>query len=437
VARIRRAIAGDAEKICSLHTASIRGLCGSHYSSEEIESWAGPKQASDYRKPIEETVVLVAEVRKQLAGFAQLDPRSGELHALYVDPAHAGTGVGTRLLAAVEEQAAWAGLTAVGLNATLNSVSFYEARDYVSKEEDVNRLPSGRELRCERMEKSLREGDSQSRGEPTEDSLRLLLDRALDISRGARRLILDRLDRGFAYELKSDGSFVSEVDLEVEQYVRDNLERDLPGHGILGEEMGSLASSSDFEWMIDPIDGTHSLRHRIPLFGSMLALQFKNEPVIGVLDLPLLDRCYYAVRGLGSFCNGRSIELGGAGKETVIEEEILAVGERRQFVKAGKVELFDQLMVSHPSVRTYCDCFGHALAIEGAVGAMVDVHLGGWDIAATRVLVSEAGGKFVMLEIREGGDRRRFDVVFGKPEVVTWLVETLGLDAGASGLDGI
>jgi fructose-1,6-bisphosphatase/inositol monophosphatase family enzyme len=381
-------------------------------------------------------VVLVAEVGEQLAGFAQLDPRSGELHALYVDPAHAVTGVGSRMLAAIEEVAASAGLPAVGLNATLNSVSFYEARDYVSKGEDVNRLPSGRELRCVRMEKSLREGVSQNRREPADDSLRLFLDRALDISRGARRLILDRLDRGFAHELKADGSFVSEIDLEVEQYVREKLERDFPGHGIRGEEMGSVVSSSGFEWLIDPIDGTHSLRHRIPLFGSILALQFRHEPVIGVLDLPLLDRCYYGARGLGSFCNGRSIELGGAREETVIEEEILAVGERRQFVKAGKVVLFDQLMLSHPAVRTYCDCFGHALAIEGAVGAMIDVHLGAWDIAATRVLVSEAGGKFVMLEVREAGDRRRFDVVFGKRGVVTWLVEKLGLGAGVSGVDG-
>jgi putative acetyltransferase len=107
-------------------------------------------------------VVLAAEVEKQLAGFAQLDPHSGELHALYVAPVHAGTGVGSRLLAAVEEQAASAGLPSVGLNATLNSVSFYEARDYVSKGEGVNRLPSGRELRCVRMEKSLREGSSPS-----------------------------------------------------------------------------------------------------------------------------------------------------------------------------------------------------------------------------------------------------------------------------------
>ena len=80
-------------------------------------------------------------------------------------------------------------------------------------------------------------------------------------------------------------------------------------------------------------------------------------------------------------------------------------------------------MRSHPNVRTYCDCFGHTLVAQGSVGAMLDVDLCVWDIAATEVLMAEAGGRFVQIsEYEDPRQLRRYDVVFGTPRAVDWMI---------------
>lgn len=243
------------------------------------------------------------------------------------------------------------------------------------------------------------------------------------IVRETRAVIASALEHGFGHRLKPDRSFVTDVDFAVEERVRSMLEGRFPGHGIIGEELPQQETNSDFRWIIDPIDGTRSFRHRVPLFGTLLALLYKGAPVLGVIDLPGLDKTYSAASTLGAFCNERRLRLADLATGDAIEREIIAIGERQQFVTAEKSEIFDRLMQSHPSVRTYCDCFGHGLAIEGAVGAMVDFDLRIWDTIASKVLIEEAGGSYVCVEQR-GADtvEARFDVVLGKPRVVDWVL---------------
>src|SRR5581483_1292825 len=123
------------------------------------------------------------------------------------------------------------------------------------------------------------------------------------IVREARALVLDRLRSDVAHRLKADGSFVTDIDLAVEDLVRRRLEAAFPDHGIVGEERDDVRPEAEFQWVIDPIDGTHSLRHRIPLFSTLLSLLRDGHPVLGIIDLPMLDRLYAGARGLGASCN--------------------------------------------------------------------------------------------------------------------------------------
>ncbi len=268
------------------------------------------------------------------------------------------------------------------------------------------------------------EGNLRGRASPSTPELAELLEKARQITRQTREMIDAALTGGIGHRLKEDNSFVTEVDLAVERKIRSTLNAWFPSHGIVGEEFDLRNPEADYQWIIDPIDGTRSLRHRVPLFGTLLALSYCGNPVLGVIDLPGLRRCYSAAVGLGAWCNGRRLEVGDLGKDDLLEHEILSVGERAQFQKAGKAEVLDRLNGSHPSVRTYCDCFGHCLAIEGSVGAMIDPDLHIWDVAATVVLAGEAGCKFRWLrrddESRKGGS---YDVVFGKPRVVDWVIQ--------------
>ena len=258
------------------------------------------------------------------------------------------------------------------------------------------------------------------------------LEAAREIVAEAAATIRERVGGGFEHRLKDDGSFVTEIDLEIEELIRRRLRRLFPGHAVLGEEGGERAGEAGAEgagelaWVVDPVDGTASLRHGVPLYGTLLALTRRGEPVVGAIALPALGRIYSGARGLGCERDGVPLRLAAAGD---VERQIVAVGERRQFVAAGRAELFDALMRLHPGVRVYSDCFGHALALEGAVGAMVDFDLKEWDWAATSVLIEEAGGRAERLD-PGSGRAGRYDVVFGRPEVVEWLLERLA-SAGA------
>ena len=259
---------------------------------------------------------------------------------------------------------------------------------------------------------------------PPRKELVELLEKARQLAGQTRRLIDEALTQGISHWLKTDNSFLTEVDLAVERHVRSTLSEWFPSHGIMGEEFDPFKPDADYQWIIDPIDGTRSLRHRIPLFGTLLALRFRSQPVLGLIDLPGIKRCYSGAVGLGAWCDGRRLKVSDVARDVSIDQEILSVGERTQFQNTGNEKVLERLYQLHPSVRTYCDCFGHCLALEGSVGAMIDPDLHVWDVAATEVLASEAGCGFRWLR-RDEGNRKggRYDVVFGKPRVVEWVMQ--------------
>jgi histidinol-phosphatase len=256
--------------------------------------------------------------------------------------------------------------------------------------------------------------------------LRRYLEAALAITEEAGRLIVSHIERGFTARKKNDGTPVTEIDLETETFIRDRLVKRFPDHGIVGEEFETRNPGASFQWIIDPIDGTVSLSRGVPLFGSILALLEDGRSVVGIVSLPMLGRTYHAARGVGAYRGAVRLDLRPSASEPAIDDEIIATGDRLQFVNAGRPRAFDALVASHPRIRTYCDCFGHGLAAEGAVGAMVDFDLKIWDLAATEILIAEAGGKFERVGVRGEGREKRHDVIFGKPRVVEWLVERIG-----------
>ena len=227
-------------------------------------------------------------------------------------------------------------------------------------------------------------------------------------------------DRALCVERKGDGSPVSIADREAETMIRAMLQDDpiAADFDVLGEEFGQHASRTRYRWLIDPIDGTRSFVNRIPLFGTIVALEDRDagQALIGVIHLPMLNRTYSAARGLGCFCHGAAVSVS---RDAALETSIIATGDIAQFISAGCEDMFRQLAGACPYLRTYTDCFGHTLVIDGAISAMIDPALNPWDAVATQVLVQEAGGLIVTRPSRE---ENKIDVLFGVPQ----LVERLG-----------
>lgn len=230
-------------------------------------------------------------------------------------------------------------------------------------------------------------------------------------------------DRALCVERKGDGSPVSIADREAETAIRNTLQGDplASGFDVLGEEFGEKGSKTRYRWLIDPIDGTRSFVNRVPLFGTIVALEDREaaRALIGVIHLPMLNMTYSAARGLGCVCNGTAVSVS---RDAEPETSLIATGDIAQFTSAGCEGMFRQLAGACPYLRGYTDCFGHTLVIDGSVGAMVDPALNPWDAVATQVLVEEAGGTIVT---RPSRVENKIDVLFGAPELVKRLVAFL------------
>ena len=222
---------------------------------------------------------------------------------------------------------------------------------------------------------------------------------------------------------KGDGSPVTLADQEAEALIRTQLLSDsvLGPLDILGEEEGLQGTGTRWRWVVDPIDGTRSFIHGIPLFGTIIALldTQENLPVVGVIHLPVLGQTYAAAKGLGATCQGTRMDVS---SNRSLDEVMIGVGDIAQFASANRLSDYRRLQDVSGYVRGYTDCFGHGLVISGSLGAMMDPALNPWDILATQVLIEEAKGTILLSPSVVPG---KVDALFGNPNVVEHLAREL------------
>jgi len=151
---IRRATWGDADAIWDIRTRAIRELCCTSYTEREIAAWASSPMPSSFQEVIRNTEFFVAEHESKIVGHAFMDPSTREIAAVFVSPDYVRVGIGSRLLASLEQRAQAIGLTSVWLSATLNATSFYSAWGYIEVEPSQYEHPDGFTLACVRMEKA-------------------------------------------------------------------------------------------------------------------------------------------------------------------------------------------------------------------------------------------------------------------------------------------
>src|SRR5256885_16439285 len=139
---------------------------------------------------------------------------------------------------------------------------------------------------------------------PDSTELKALLDFAVALARHAGEITNRYFKGSFVAERKADNSFVTAADREAEKYLRTQIEKAFPEDAILGEEEGEKPGRSNRRWILDPIDGTYSFVHGVPLYGVLIGLEIDSEAVLGVVNLPALEEVVYAGRGPGCFRKG-------------------------------------------------------------------------------------------------------------------------------------
>ena len=246
----------------------------------------------------------------------------------------------------------------------------------------------------------------------------LELDAALQVALRAadasRAVIAARSAGGFSVETKTDGSPVTEADREAEAAIRQVILAEYPDHAVSGEELGSRGRG-ELVWLVDPIDGTISFVHGIPLFATLIALCCDGDPLLAVVDLPGLGRRFHALAGGGAWEGARRLRVAGAFDPST---SLVCHGNRFQFEDAGRGALYDSLERQVRLFRSYTDAYGHVLVACGAAALMVDPDLRPWDAAAPGLLVREAGGEVLQLSEPRPG---KLCVAAGTPAATHWL----------------
>lgn len=243
------------------------------------------------------------------------------------------------------------------------------------------------------------------------------LEVALRAADASRKAIMGRWERGFSVETKADDSPVTEADREAEQAIREVILAAFPDHRVTGEELGSQGEG-ELGWLVDPIDGTISFVHRIPLFATLIALCRGGEPVVGVVDLPAIGRRFHAVAGGGAWEGAAGLRVSA---EFDPARSLVCHGNKLQFEHTGRLDFYRRLDEEVTLFRSYTDAFGHAMVACGSAALMVDPDLRPWDLAAPALLVREAGGRVLELEEPNG----KTGVISGAPAAVEWAERLL------------
>lgn len=237
---------------------------------------------------------------------------------------------------------------------------------------------------------------------------------ARTLAASARAIVRARMRSGFTAELKPDASFVTDVDTAVESAWRQAIAERYPEHGVIGEEFAATRPDADWQWILDPIDGTDNFAHGIPTFGSILALHHRGRPIVSLIDHPQLDLSYSAAAGLGAFRNGERMRIAPRDVRAPVARDIVCTTAAENFLATDDYALFAALHRAFPNTRVYRDCFGQTRAFEGSASAMVEYNVKQWDVAAAQLLVEEAGGVYVALPAPAG----LYRAVFGRREAV-------------------
>lgn len=204
-------------------------------------------------------------------------------------------------------------------------------------------------------------------------------------------------DPKLPYERKKDGSLVSTADKVAEMHYRRLIEAAYPKDHIIGEEAGIKKGSTEFTWVIDPIDGTLSFLRGVPLFGSMLGLLYHGHPVLGVVQMPALNERYYALQGGGAWwipSNRKDPLPCKVSLESYINKALFCSNSLNTFEKAKRLDLFLKFSKSCQDYRGWGDCYGHLLVASGRADICLSPIAKIWDVAALVPIVTEAGGKY-------------------------------------------
>ncbi|MGD9634041.1 MAG: histidinol-phosphatase [Pirellulales bacterium] len=237
----------------------------------------------------------------------------------------------------------------------------------------------------------------------SDDPLQIRLEAAVRWTREAGDLTLNYFRRSdLTVEFKADSSPVTIADRSAEELLRKRISERFPDDSILGEEFGAAVGSSGYQWVLDPIDGTKSFVHGVPLYTTLVAVLEGDQPRIGVIYAPAVGEMVFAAEGGGCWhvdthnadAAPTPARVSGVRK---LSEALFLTSEVPSFSKSRKKDslaVYLELQKAARLTRTWGDGYGYLMVATGRAEVMVDPVMNLWDVAPLQTVIQEAGGHF-------------------------------------------
>ena len=220
--------------------------------------------------------------------------------------------------------------------------------------------------------------------------------------RSAGKLLLDNFGRTAKIKIKeSDGSIVTETDIQSEKLILDILDKHPGKFNIISEECGFIHAGSEYTWVIDPIDGTSNFAAGLPWFGVIMALMKDKIPILGGMYLPMEEALYFAEKDKGAWRNDEPINVNSARE---LKDTLLAYSfdhSRDPGKTASEMKLIEKIAANVRNIRSTNSLVDFCYVADGRLGAVINQTTKIWDIAGPSLIILEAGGSVCNIQKNE------------------------------------
>lgn len=220
-------------------------------------------------------------------------------------------------------------------------------------------------------------------------------------------------------DFKDDKSPVTIADKKAEEIMRNLIQKEFPLHGILGEEFGSVNPDSEYQWILDPIDGTKSFISGAVTFGTLIALTKKNKPLLGVINQPILNE-FMIGNNEYTELNGNKVKVRECNS---LSNAVVLTTDYLNIRKYKNIDSFNRLIERAKFFRMWGDCYGYYLIASGFADVMIDPKMSVWDSMALIPIIRGAGG---IITDYEGNDPVAGDsIIASVPELHKEVINIL------------
>jgi myo-inositol-1(or 4)-monophosphatase len=256
------------------------------------------------------------------------------------------------------------------------------------------------------------------------------LEAAKEAAWRAGRMLNKNIDASREVSFKGVIDLVTNFDNQSQRMIFKHLSTIFPDHGFLAEEGLSETKGSEFQWIIDPLDGTTNYAHRFPVFTVSIALEAKGEVVVGVVYDPMREETFWAAKGEGAFLNGREIRVSSIDD---LNKGLLATGFPYDIrvSEANNIVHFNNFLTRAQALRR-CGSAAMDLCYVacGRFDGFWELKLKPWDMAAGGLMVQEAGGRVSGFQ-NEEFSLSRSEILASNGLIHQQMIEVLNLGKGS------